>query len=100
MSRITREEVLRVADLARLALADDEAGRMTGQLDAILDYVAQISALDTRDVLPTAHPVPVATPMREDVPGTPLDPEEALRNAPSRDGTAFRVPRVIEGEEG
>jgi Asp-tRNA(Asn)/Glu-tRNA(Gln) amidotransferase C subunit len=38
--------------------------------------------------------------MREDVPGTALDPEDALRNAPSREGTAFLVPRVIEGEEG
>ena len=100
MTRITREEVLRVADLARLALGDDEAGRMTGQLDAILDYVAQISSLDTRDVLPTAHPVPLATPMREDVPGTTLAPEDALLNAPARAGSAFLVPRVIEGAEG
>lgn len=100
MSRITREEVERVAGLARLALGDDEARRMTGQIDAILDYVAQLSELDTRDVVPTAHAVPVKTPLREDVPGTPLDPEDAVRNAPARDHTAFLVPRVIEGEEG
>lgn len=100
MSRITREEVERVAGLARLALGPEEAERMTGQIDAILDYVAQLSELDTQGVVPTAHAVPMKTPLRDDVAGTPLDPEDALRNAPARDDNAFLVPRVIEGEEG
>jgi len=100
MSRITREEVERVAALARLELGPDEAERMTSQLGSILDYVALLSELDTRDIAPTAHAVPLRTPLRDDVPATPLDPEDAVRNAPAREGTAFLVPKVIEGEEG
>lgn len=99
MSRITREEVERVAALARLDLGPDEAQRMTTQLDAILDYVALLSEVDTKGVAPTSHAVPMATPLREDQPGTPLDPEDAVRNAPAREGSAFLVPKVIEGEE-
>jgi len=99
MSRITREEVERVAALARLHLGPDEADRMTTQLDAILDYVALLSEIDTTGIAPTSHAVPMATPLREDRPGTPLDPEDAVRNAPAREGTAFLVPKVIEGEE-
>lgn len=100
MSRITREEVERVAGLARLELGPDEAQRMTGQLDAILDYVALLSAVDTTNVPPTSHAVPMATPLREDRPGIPLDAEDAVGNAPAREGSAFLVPKVIDGEEG
>lgn len=99
MSRITREEVERVAALARLELGPDEAQRMTRELDAILDYVALLAEIDTTNVAPTAHAVPMATPLREDRPGTPLDPGDAVRNAPAHEGSAFLVPKVIEGEE-
>ena len=99
MSRITREEVEREATLARLSLTGDEAARMTGQLDAILDYVALLQSVDTTGVEPTSHAVPLRTPLREDraVPG--LAPDLGLSNAPEREGTAFVVPRVLEGEE-
>ncbi len=99
MSRITREEVERVATLARLSLTGDEAARMTGQLDSILDYVALLQSVDTTGVEPTSHAVPMRTPLREDraVPGLP--PDVGLSNAPEREGSAFVVPPVLEGEE-
>jgi aspartyl-tRNA(Asn)/glutamyl-tRNA(Gln) amidotransferase subunit C len=99
MSRIRREEVERIATLARLSLDADEAERMTSQLDAILDYVALLGQLDTTGVEPTAHAVPLRTPLRPDraVPG--LAPELALANAPEREGSAFLVPKVIDGDE-
>lgn len=100
MSRISRGEVERIAELARLSLSDDEVGRMTSDLAAMLDYVESLQAVDTRGVEPTAHVLPLATPLRPDraEPGLPI--EAALANAPRSRGTTFVVPRVIEGEEG
>ena len=99
MSAIGREDVERVVALARLALDEDELARMARELDAVLGYVASLSRVDTRDVPPTAHVVPLATPLRDDVPSAPLDPEQALANAPEREGSSFVVPKVIEAEE-
>jgi len=99
MSRITREEVERVALLARLDLSPDEAARMERDLESILGYVAALSELDTEGVEPTSHALPLATPLRPDRAAAPLDPERALRNAPARAGTAFLVPRVTLSED-
>ena len=99
MSAIGREDVERVVALARLALDEEELARMARELDAVLGYVASLSRVDTRDVPPTAHVVPLATPLRDDVPSAPLDPEQALLNAPEREGSSFVVPKVIEAEE-
>ena len=99
MSRITRKEVQDIAKLARLALSDEEAERMTTDLDHILEYVETLRELDTEGIEPTAHAIPLETPLREDraVPG--IDPELAVSNAPESIGTAFVVPKVIEGED-
>jgi aspartyl-tRNA(Asn)/glutamyl-tRNA(Gln) amidotransferase subunit C len=99
VSAIGREDVERVVALARLALDEDELSRMARELDAVLGYVASLSRVDTRDVPPTAHVVPLATPLRDDVPSAPMDPELALGNAPEREGSSFVVPKVIEAEE-
>ena len=99
MPHITRDEVRRVVALARLELSDDQLTRMADELDAILSHAETLAAVDTEGVPPTAHVIPLATPLREDVPAAPLDPERALANAPLREGSAFVVPRVIEGEE-
>ena len=99
MARITRETALRVAALARLSLSGDEAERMASELDRVLEYVEQLRELDTRGVEPTAHPVPLPTPMRDDRPVPALDPELALANAPERRDSAFVVPRVIGDED-
>lgn len=99
MARITREEVERVAVLARLALSEAEAERMAAEFDRILAYVETLKGVDTEGVPPTCHVIPLPTPFRSDRPEPPLDPELAVANAPQRDGTAFVVPKVIEGEE-
>ena len=93
---ITREEVLHVARLARLAMSDDESDRLGGQLSAILDYVKQLGRLDTRDVVPTSHAIETGTPFRDDVVEPFGDREALLANAPDRQNDCFRVPRIIE----
>ena len=100
MSAINREEVERIAALARLSLEDRELDRAATELARILRYVETLERVDTEGIPPTAHVIPLATPMREDVPEAPIDPELAVANAPERSGTAFVVPKVIEGEEG
>jgi aspartyl-tRNA(Asn)/glutamyl-tRNA(Gln) amidotransferase subunit C len=99
MARITREEVERIAWLARLELSGEEAERMTRDLDELLDYVTLLAELDTRAVEPTAHALPLPTPLREDRAEPPLDPELALAGAPEREDTAFVVPVVIAADE-
>jgi len=99
MARITREVVEHVATLARLSLSDEEAARMAGELDTVLAYAEQLQQVDTGGVEPTAHPVPLPTPLREDRPGPALDPDLALANAPARRDSAFVVPRVIGDED-
>ncbi|HET6305197.1 MAG TPA: Asp-tRNA(Asn)/Glu-tRNA(Gln) amidotransferase subunit GatC [Myxococcota bacterium] len=100
MSRISRDEVLRVADLARLSLDDVEAGALAAQLDTILAYAEVVRSVDTEGVAPTAHPLPVRMVLREDRAEPPLPPEEALANAPEREGSAFVVPKVLDADEG
>jgi len=99
MPRITRAEVERVVALARLTLGPDELDRMERDLGAILEYVETLERVDTEGVEPTAHVIPLATPLRDDLPEPPLDPEVALANAPEAAGSAFVVPKVIAGEE-
>ena len=99
MSATLREDVERVAALARIALDEDELSRMARELESVLGYVASLARVDTRDVPPTAHAVPLATPLRDDVPEPPLDPALAIANAPESDGSSFVVPKVIEAEE-
>ena len=98
MSRISRAEVERIAHLAKLRLDDAEAEDALLRLEAILDYVAQLDAVDTRGVPASASVIPLATPMRDDVPAALLPPELAVANAPAARGTAFTVPRVLEDE--
>ena len=93
---ITREEVLHVARLARLSLTDAETDRLREQLGGILDYIKQLDALDTKDVVPTSHAVEMGTPFRDDSVRTFGDKEALLANAPDRQGDFFRVPRIIE----
>ena len=96
MAKITRAEVEHVARLARLELSEDEKGRMTAQLDAMLGYIDTLNSLDTSGVEPTATVIPMVSVMREDVVRPSLDREEALANAPDREDVFFRVPRIIE----
>jgi len=94
-ARITRSDVEHVAMLARLALTDDEIEQLTGELGAILDHAAQVSALDTADVPPTAHPLPLVNVFRPDEPRPSLDRDEVLGQAPATEDGQFRVPRIL-----
>jgi aspartyl-tRNA(Asn)/glutamyl-tRNA(Gln) amidotransferase subunit C len=89
---ISREEVLHVARLARLALTDEEVERFQGQLSAILEAVGKVSELDLSEVQPTSHPLELANVWAEDEPRPCLPVEDALANAPDREGAFFRVP--------
>ena len=100
MSRITREQVDHIAGLARLSLSDDEAQAMVRDLDQILGYVEDLQAVDTTGIAPTAHAIPLETPMRADEAVEAMDPELAVSNAPEGSPTAFVVPNVVEGDEG
>ena len=89
---ISRDEVLHVARLARLALSDDEADRLGAQLNAILEAVGKVSELDLADVEPTAHPLELVNVWADDDPEPSLAVEDALANAPDREAGFFRVP--------
>ena len=92
---ITRDEVLHVARLARLELADEEIERLTVQLGAILEAVGKVAELDLSDVPPTSHPLDLINVWGEDEPHESLPLEDALANAPEREGDLFRVPPTV-----
>ena len=96
MTRITLEQVDHVARLARLELSAADKERMRRELDGILSYIDKLRALDTRDVEPTSHAVPVTNVMRDDVERPSLPQEDMLANAPDRHRDMFRVPKIIE----
>ena len=92
MARITRDEVLHVARLARLELSDDEVTRLQQEMSQILEAVSKVSELDLSDVPPTAHPLAIENAWGEDVPRPCLSLDEVFANAPDRDDDHFRVP--------
>jgi aspartyl-tRNA(Asn)/glutamyl-tRNA(Gln) amidotransferase subunit C len=94
--KITREEVRRVALLARLALSDEEEGRLTEQLDKILQYMEKLERLDTSGVDSMAHAVDVVNAFREDRVTNDPQAQALLANAPDRDKTFLKVPKIIE----
>lgn len=93
---ITKEQVKKVAALARLRLGEDQIEAMSGQLDDILGYVELLNTVDTQGVTPMAHALNKTNAFREDIPGNHLETEMALKNAPDKDGPDFLVPKVIE----
>ena len=96
--RLTRDEVAHVAHLARLSLTDDDLDTYTHQLGAVLEHAADVAALDLADVEPTAHPLPLANVLRDDVVSPCLDRDEVLGQAPAVEDGRFRVPAIL-GEE-
>lgn len=94
--RIDQAEVRKVAKLSRLDLSEEEIEEFTGQLSAILDYVAKMNELDTTGVEPLAHCLPISNVFREDVVKKSLGTEKTLANAPQRDGAFFKVPKILE----
>ena len=98
MSTISREEVARLAGLARIDLTDAELTRLATELDVIVEAVATVSRVATADVPATSHPLPLVNVMRPDVVVTPLAPDQALAAAPSAEDGRFAVPQIL-GED-
>ncbi len=96
MAKITREEVERVARLARLELGSEEKAELASQLDEILAYVETLNRVDTKDVEATTTVMPMSSVFRDDAMRPGLSQEEALANAPDPVDGFFRVPRIIE----
>ena len=89
---IDREQVLHVARLARLRLADEEVARMSSELSSILDHIEKIGELDLEDVEPTSHVVEVENLLRPDEPRPSWPRERILEGAPDATTEGFRVP--------
>ena|SRR5579863_6759248 len=100
--KISREEVLRVAELAHLELTESEVAKYHQQLDSILDYIAKLNAVDTANVEPMAQAMAagaengVNAALRDDVIVPCSIGNEVLERAPDAEGPYFRVPKVIE----
>jgi aspartyl-tRNA(Asn)/glutamyl-tRNA(Gln) amidotransferase subunit C len=94
--KISREEIEHIALLARLSLSEEEKDLFGSQLSSILDYVEKLNELDTKDIEPTSHVLPLNNVMRDDVPVPSVSREAALINAPSHTEKFFRVPKIIE----
>jgi len=95
-AKISTDEVAYVANLARLTFAEDEMGRFTSQLNAILQYMDTLQEVDTAGVEPMTHAIAQKNAFRTDAVGESLAVETALANAPEVRGNCFQVPRVIE----
>jgi aspartyl-tRNA(Asn)/glutamyl-tRNA(Gln) amidotransferase subunit C len=96
--RLTSDEVDHIALLARLDLSQAEKDRAANELSQILEYFEKLNELDTTDVEPTDHVLPMQNVLRPDVARPGLTPEAALQNAPEQAGNMFQVPRVVEAE--
>lgn len=93
---ITIKDVEHVANLARLELSNEEKEQFTGQLNAILKYAEKLNSLDTDNVEPTSHVLPITNVMREDITCESLPIEKVLLNAPDEEDGQIKVPAVLE----
>lgn len=93
---LTRDDVLKVAQLARLSLTDAEVGAYQAKLAQMLDYIQILHEVNTDDVEPMAHAVEVQNVFRRDESLPSLTPAEALANAPKTDGRYFLVPQILD----
>jgi len=93
--KITKDEVLKVAALARLDLPEESIEPFAEQISTILDYVDTLKHVDTEGIPGTSHAISLTNAFREDEPHEHLDREQALANAPEKEDGAFTVPRVI-----
>jgi aspartyl-tRNA(Asn)/glutamyl-tRNA(Gln) amidotransferase subunit C len=96
---LSREETARLADLARLSLNDDELARIAHDLAEIIDYMEKLAGIDRAHVQPMSHVLGTVNVYRDDRAEPSLSQEEALANAPDRQGEFFRVPRIINAGE-
>jgi aspartyl-tRNA(Asn)/glutamyl-tRNA(Gln) amidotransferase subunit C len=95
MTRISNDQVKHVANLARLAISEEETEMFTKQLDAIISFAEQLNELDTANVEPTYHVLDMKNVFREDIKQTGLPREEVLKNAPDHQDGQIKVPAII-----
>lgn len=98
--KIDQAQVKKVAKLSRLQLSDAEVEEFTGQLSAVLGYMEKLNELDTTNVEPLAHCLPITNVFREDEVKESLGTEKSLANAPQRDGNFFKVPKILDESSG
>ncbi|HEX7351785.1 Asp-tRNA(Asn)/Glu-tRNA(Gln) amidotransferase subunit GatC [Brachybacterium sp.] len=98
MPSIGRDDVARLADLARIQLTEEEIVRFAGEFDSIMDAVASVSEVATEEVPATSHPIAMTNVFREDVVENTLTQEQALAGAPEAQDGRFAVPQIL-GEE-
>jgi aspartyl-tRNA(Asn)/glutamyl-tRNA(Gln) amidotransferase subunit C len=96
MSRISKDQVKHVANLARLAITEEEAEKFTKHLDSIITFAEQLNELDTEGVEPTSHVLNMKNILREDRAAEGLPREEVLKNAPEHQDGQFKVPSILE----
>ena len=94
--KLSKEEVLHIARLARMALTEEEITRLSGQLSNLLEHFQVLQEVNTDNVEPMAQSVELRNVMREDNVAPSLPPEDVLANAPRREGEYFRVRAVLE----
>ncbi|MBI1315460.1 Asp-tRNA(Asn)/Glu-tRNA(Gln) amidotransferase subunit GatC [bacterium] len=93
--RIEKEDVEKLAHLARLEFTGAELDAMVNDFDKMLGFVQRIQTLDLEGIEPLVYLNEEGQPLREDRPSEPMEPAEALRNSENSDGGYFRVPRVL-----
>jgi len=98
--KIDQQQVRKVAKLSRLQLTEQEVREFTGQLSAILEYMEKLNELDTSSVEPLAHCLPISNAFRADEIKESLGTEKTLKNAPQRDGSFFKVPKILDDSSG
>lgn len=96
MSTLSRDEVARVAALARIDLTPVELDRLAGELRVIVDAVASVSQVATADVPATSHPLPLMNVFRADIPEPSLPVADVLAGAPAAMEGKFLVPQILE----
>lgn len=94
--KISKEEVLHVASLARLKFSDADAEKLEADMAEIINFADTLSELDTNDIVPTAHAIPMQNAFREDEIKPSFERREILKNAPDFDEEGFIVPKVVE----
>ncbi|MDM5335275.1 Asp-tRNA(Asn)/Glu-tRNA(Gln) amidotransferase subunit GatC [Ureibacillus composti] len=96
MAKLTKEEVKHVAHLARLAITDEEAEKFAQQLGKITDFAEQLNELDTTNVEPTSHVLPIVNVLREDVAQKGLDRDLMMLNVKDQEAGQVKVPPILE----
>jgi len=93
--KITKDEVLYVAHLARLALDEESIEKFAGQIDQILGYIEKLNQIDTQGIKPTSHAISLTNAFRDDEEKQHIERDLALANAPEKEDGSFVVPKVV-----